>query len=117
MTFNVEVLLKGRQDVSTEVVHHEVHDPVAWTDDDVRRVLQLILLEFDRVQNPDAEDRSVSFRGLSWIVTPLERGVAVAIEIPSGAVVSGPFEVEADWFTQAITRVTTTPPASADHVH
>lgn len=117
MTFTVEVLLKGREDVVTEVVHHEVSDPVAWTDDDVRQVLQLILLEFDRVQNPHADDRSVSFRGLSWIVTPLERGVAVAIEIPSGAVVSGPFEVEADWLTQAITRVVTNPPEVADRVH
>ena len=117
MTFTVEVLLKGRQDVVTEVVHHEVLDPVSWTDDDVRRVLQLILVEFGRVLNPDADDRGVSFHGLSWIVTPLERGVAIAIEIPSGAAVSGPFEVEGDWLTQAITRVVTTPPTPADRVH
>ena len=105
MTFTVEVLLRGQPDVVAAVVQHEVVDPTNLTDNDVRDVLRLTLVEFDRVQNPDAVQHQVSLLGLSWIVTPLDQGVAIAIEIPSGAVVAGPFDVDAGYLSQAITRV------------
>lgn len=132
MTFRVEVLLKGREDVVETEVDFGGPEPAAWADDDVRRVLELTLGAFDRVRNPDAEERTVALRGFNWIVTPLDRGVAIAIEIPSqralsitlpagneetlvytitvtyddgGAVVAGPFEGDVDTLTATITRV------------
>ena len=105
MTFNVEVLLKGKEDIVETVVDFEGPDPAAWDDDDVRRVLELTLGAFDQVQNPGAEERSVALRGFSWIVTPVGGGVAIAIEIPSGAVVAGPFDGAVDTLTATITRV------------
>lgn len=81
MTFNVEVLLKGREDVVETEIDFEGPEPAAWADDDVRRVLELTLGAFDQVQNPDADEHLVALRGFSWIVTPVDGGVAVAIEI------------------------------------
>ncbi len=105
MTFKVEVLLKGKEDVVETDVAFEGPEPAAWADDDVRRVLELTLGAFDQVQNPEADERSVALRGFSWIVTPVDGGVAIAIEIPSGAVVAGPFEGDVDTLTATITRV------------
>ena len=116
MTFTVEVLLKGRDDVVARSVQHAV-TPEAWTDDDVREVLHLALQEFERVQNPGEEARSIQLRGLSWIVTPLERGVAIAMESASAAIVAGPFEIDRDWLTQAIKRVMAGAPPAPDRVH
>lgn len=104
MMFTVEVLLKGKPDVVTEAIEHDV-TPSGWTDDDVRAVLHLTLGQFDRAQNPSGDQRRTQLRGFSWIVTPLEQGVAITIEIASGAIEAGPFDVEREWLTQAITRV------------
>jgi hypothetical protein len=121
MTFAVEVLLKGRDDVVEEVVHREGTGPSMWTDDDVRDVLRLILLSFDRVLNSEAENRTVSLRGLSWIVTPVETGVIIAIEIPSGAVVAGPFDAQVESLTKSLGRALAnpegTPEAVSDTIH
>ena len=100
----VEVLLKGQEQVVAESVHYDVATDL-WADDDVRQVLYLTLREFERAQNSDAAERPVQLRGISWIVTPLEQGVAIAIEIASGAIVAGPFDVDPEWLTRAITRV------------
>lgn len=105
MTFKVEVLLKGKEDVVESEVDFEGPEPAAWADDDVRRVLELTLGAFDQVQNPEAEERLVALRGFSWIVTPVDGGIAIAIEIPSGAVVAGPFDADVDTLTATITRV------------
>ncbi len=112
MRFRVEVLLKGKDEVVEEVIDRDGIAPPDWTDEDVRDVLRLTLLSFDRVQNPEADDRSVSLRGLSWIVTPVPEGVIIAIEIPSGAVVAGPFDAEVEPLTQAVTRVLASPAGS-----
>ncbi len=117
MTFNVEVLLKGEDAVVDDVVQRDGPEPDHWSDDDVRDVLRLTLLSFDRVQNPEADERSVSLRGLSWIVSPLENGVAIAIEIPSGAVVAGPFDIDADSLTPSISRVLANPSTLGSVVH
>ena len=104
MTFTVEVLIKGREDVVEKEIKFEGPEAVAWTDEDARHVLELALRTFDEVQNPDTKDRSVSLRGFSWIVTPVSEGVVIAIEIPSGAVVAGPFNADVDMLTAMITR-------------
>lgn len=104
MTFNVEVLLKGSEDVVDRAVDFDGPDPADWTDDDVRRVLTLTLGAFHDVQEPGSGSTSVSLRGFSWIVTPVAGGVAIAIEIASGAVVAGPFEANAEELTATIRR-------------
>ena len=43
MTFDVEVLLKGTDEVVTETVTYAGPEPPGWTDADVREVLLSIL--------------------------------------------------------------------------
>jgi hypothetical protein len=117
MKFDIEVLLKGSDDVVVETVSYEASEASAWTDDDVGEVLRLALRRFYKAQNPDGDERAVSLRGLSWIVTPVKGGVAIAIEIQSGAVVAGPFDAEADLLTQAIGRVIGAATSSGSLVH
>ncbi len=106
MTFDVEVLLKGTDEVVTETVNYPGPEPSSWTLADVREVLLSILRVFDRVnRKDDAEPGDVSLRGLSWIVTTAGAGVAIAIEIPSGAIAAGPFDLPADELTRMIARV------------
>ena len=102
MTFNVEVLLKGTSEVVVETVTYDGPEPAGWTDADVREVLLSIMRVFGRADRDGAE---VSLRGLSWIVTDAAPGVAIAIEISSGAVGAGPFDLPADELTQMIARV------------
>jgi hypothetical protein len=47
----------------------------------------------------------VILHGFSWIVEPMEGGVAIAIEIPMGAAVAGPFAIEQAALDAMITRV------------
>ena len=106
MTFNVEVLLKGKEEVADRTVEFDVPVPSQWSDGDVEKILLITLSAFQDVQNPDNDERPpVSLRGFSWIVTPVEGGVAIAIEIGSGAVVSGPFDISEDELSATIRRV------------
>ena len=92
-------------------------EPAGWTDTDVREVLLSTLRLFDRVNSGDGiGGDEVSLRGLSWIVTDAAPGAAIAIEIPSGAVASGPFGLPADELTQMIARVIS-PGAQTSDVH
>ena len=112
MTFDVEIVLRERDYAVTERVvippaaGEPDRAPADWTDRDVAQVLKEILLSIDRVRNPAAEHRYVALRGFSWIVEPTaEGGVVVAIEIPSGAAVAGPFAVEQRALDRSIARV------------
>ena len=105
MHYDVEVLLKGTDEVVTETVTYDGPDASGWTDTDVREVLLSTLRIFERVTSGEAAEGSVSLRGLSWIVTDSDAGVALAIEIPSGAIAAGPFDLPADELTHMIARV------------
>ena len=105
MTYDVEIVLRERDDAVTEHVVHAGNDPGAWTDRDVEAVLKEILLAIDRVKNPGAAARQVVLRGFSWIVEPTSEGVVIAIEIPSGAAVAGPFRIEQPRLDGLISRV------------
>jgi hypothetical protein len=106
MTFTIEVLLRETDRVVAETVHYDGPEPRRWTDDDVASVLRSMLLAVNRVQHPEErEDPPISLRGISWIVTPWEHGSAIAIEIPSAAVVAGPFDVEQQVLDRLIGRV------------
>jgi len=106
MTFPVEVVLKGRDFAVTEDVSigHEATAP--WTDAVVRDLLVEILRAIDRAQDPAAAaNRTVVLHGFSWIVEPAGDQVVIAIEIPMGAAVAGPFEIDQANLDASITRV------------
>lgn len=104
MTFDVEIVLRERDFAVTERLDHPTAAS-AWTDDDVETVLKEILLAIDRVKNPEATERYVALRGFSWIAEPTTEGVVIAIEIPMGAAVAGPFDIEQPRLDDMITRV------------
>ena len=104
MTFDVEIVLRQRNYAVTERL--EAAGPASsWTDVDVEQVLKSILMAIDRVRDPDVEERFVALRGFSWIVEPVQDGVVIALEIPSGAAVAGPFRMEQRTLDAMITRV------------
>jgi hypothetical protein len=86
-------------------VLHQGNDAPAWNEADVECVLKSILLAIDRVKHPDASERHVALRGFSWIVEPADGGVVIAIEIPSGAAVAGPFQIAQPVLDTMISRV------------
>jgi hypothetical protein len=106
MTYDVEVVLRQTDYAVTETLVHAGNDTAAWTDEDVAAVLTSILRAIDRAGNPGtAGDRHVALRGFSWIVEPSEGQVVIAIEIPMGAAVAGPFDIEAGRLDAMIVRV------------
>jgi hypothetical protein len=104
VTFDVEIVLRDRDYAVTEQLD-QPREAAQWTDDDVAAVLREILLAIDRAKNPKASERYVALRGFSWIVEPAQGGVVIAIEIPSGAAVAGPFAIEQDALDGMIGRV------------
>jgi hypothetical protein len=104
MTFDVEIVLRQRNYAVTERLE-AAHAPASWTEADVEQVLKSILTAIDRARDPAAEERFVALRGFSWIVEPVPEGVVIAIEIPTGAAVAGPFRVEQRTLDAMITRV------------
>jgi hypothetical protein len=106
MTFDVEVVLKGRDRAVVAAVSVPHDAARAMPDSAVREVLVEILRAIERAQNPEAaRDRAVVLTGFSWIVEPNEDAVVIAIEIPMGAAVAGPFASTVDELTAQITRV------------
>jgi hypothetical protein len=106
MTFDVEVVLKGRDFAVTDKVSVEHGEPASWDDVAVRDVLVEILRAIGRVENPAmSSTRGVVLQGFSWIVEPAGDGVVIAIEIPMGAAVAGPFVVEQARLDACIARV------------
>jgi hypothetical protein len=104
MIFDVEIVLRERNYAVTERIEHGT-DAAAWRDADVEAVLKQILLAIDRARNPDVERRFVALRGFSWIVEPADGNVVIAIEIPMGAAVAGPFAIEQSRLDAMIRRV------------
>ncbi len=105
-TFPVEIVLKGRDFAVTEPVSVPVPEPSSWDDAAVREVLVEILRAVDRVDRPKAtERREVMLRGFSWIVEPSEGQVVIAIEIPMGAAIAGPFAIAQADLDAKISRV------------
>src|SRR6188768_1423069 len=104
MQFDVEIVLRETNHAVTERIEHGT-DPRAWRELDVETVLKQILLAIDRVKNPSSAPRHVALRGFSWIVEPLGDEVVIAIEIPMGAAVAGPFAIESQRLDEMIRRV------------
>jgi hypothetical protein len=104
MQFDVEIVLRETNNAVTARVEHGA-DPPAWREADVETVLKQILLAIDRVKNPGDANRHVALRGFSWIVEPVGEEVVIAIEIPMGAAVAGPFAIPQARLDTMIRRV------------
>ena len=107
MTIPIDLWLRGTNHATTETIAPVEREPRAWTDGDVQAVLVGMLRALDKAKNPDADDeRPVTLRGFSWIVSPFEDGgVVIALELTLGAVVAGPFDIAERDLTDMITRV------------
>jgi hypothetical protein len=116
MTFDIEIVLREQNQATTETIVHDT-DADAWTEIDVETVLKKMLLAIDRAKNPRAEERYVALRGFSWIVEPTSDGVVIAIEIPTGAAVAGPFTIAQPRLDRLIARVLAAAAASRTTVH
>ena len=93
-------------------------EPASWDDGAVRDVLVEILRAIDRAQNPaTSADRAVVLQGFSWIVEPTEGGVVIALEIPTGAAVAGPFAIDQGRLDGMISRVIAAARTSRPVVH
>ena len=116
MEFDVEIVLRETNQAVTERIQHGT-EPRAWRELDVETVLKQILLAIDRVKNPGDGARHVALRGFSWIVEPLGQEVVIAIEIPMGAAVAGPFAIEQERLDQLIRRVIAAAAAPGATIH
>jgi hypothetical protein len=106
MRLEIEVWLRGNDFATTDVVDLPLGPARGWTDNDVRVVLKTLLRSLDKARNPNAEpDRPVALRGFSWIVSPLDEGFTIAVEIQLGAAAAGPFDVNQAELEATISRV------------
>jgi hypothetical protein len=122
MTFNVEIVLKGRDSAVTEALTIPHGEPATWNDAAARDALTEILRAIGRADNPKADpDRKITLRGFSWIVEPNDKNdkaVVLAIEIPMGAAVAGPFAIgqkELDTLISRVVRAAAGPSAQTVH--
>ena len=104
MEFDVEIVLREENQAVTKRLEHATV-AANWLESDVEHVLKQILLAIDRVKHPGDSHRHVALRGFSWIVEPLGEEVVIAIEIPMGAAVAGPFAIEQQRLDSLIRRV------------
>jgi hypothetical protein len=112
VTVQVDVWLRGEDFATTETIEGLKREPKAWTDDDVRLVLEGMLRARHRLKHPNDAERPVALRGLSWIVNPYdEGGVVIAIEITMGAAIAGPLEIDKATLETMIARVLAGPAA------
>ena len=119
MNAPVDIWLRGTDSATTATIEGIARAPEAWTDDDVRFVLEAMLRAMDRLKRPGEPDRDVKLRGLSWIVNAYEEGgVVIALEITLGAAVAGPFDIDQARLEAMIARVLAAPaapPSTAVH--
>lgn len=106
MRLEIEVWLRGNDFATTEVATVPVPAAEAWTDADVRTILQELLRSIERASNPEADrNRPVALRGFSWIVSPFDGGGhTIAVEIQLGAAAAGPFPIDEAHLNEMITR-------------
>ena len=106
MTFPVEIVLKGRDYAVTDALVVPGGDTPEWNDTLVHHMLVEILRAIGRAEDPAAAvDRPIALQGFSWIVEPLNGQVVIAIEIPMGAAVAGPFDVDQVQLDSIVGRV------------
>ena len=114
MTVSVDVWLRGTEHATTTTIDGLSREPSAWTDQDVRFVLEGMLRVMAQLKQPGKDPQTIALSGLSWIVNAYdEGGVVIAIEITLGAAIAGPFEIDKATLEAMITRVMAPPIAPA----
>ena len=110
MTVSVDVWLRGTEHATTTLIEGIPREPAAWTDEDVRMVLEGMLRVMAQLKQPGKDPQTIALRGLSWIVNAYdEGGVVIAIEITLGAAIAGPFAIDQAALEAMITRVMAPP--------
>jgi hypothetical protein len=102
---DVDVWVRGRTDAKTERVIGIEDDAQSWSDEDVKKLLEGMLLALQRTSDPAAEPPEITLRGFSWIVSPSQGGVLVHLEMQLGTVSAGPFSIDEHRLTDMISRV------------
>lgn len=110
---DVDVWVRGQQDAITRRIEGVPADPALWSDEDVKVLLEQMLLALERAKNPSGETPQVSLRGFSWIVSPDDNGVLIHLEMQLGTVSAGPFGIDDTRLTEMIARVMGGPRPSA----
>ena len=107
MVFPVDIMLKGREKAVVESIEVAHGEPATWGEEAVRDVLVAVLRAIAEVEDPKtARLKQVVLHGFSWIVEPTSEGqVVIAIEIPMGAAVAGPFAIDLQRLDEMIRRV------------
>ena len=102
---DVDVWVRGRTDATTQRVIGIEGDAQSWSDEDVKKLLEGMLLALQRTSDPAAEPPEITLRGFSWIVSPAQGGVLVHLEMQLGTVSAGPFTIDEHRLTDMISRV------------
>ena len=110
---DVDVWVRGASGAVTEKMTGVTADAEAWTDAEVRTLLEQMLSAIDRAKNPGAASPVVALRGFSWIVSPEAGGVLVHLELQTGTASAGPFAISEARLNEMIARVVGRPKESA----
>jgi len=102
---DVDVWVRGRQDATTERIAGVDNDAAGWSDEDVKTLLEGMLLALQRTNDPSGDPPPVTLRGFSWIVSPDDHGVLLHVEMQLGTVSAGPFSIDETRLTDMISRV------------
>ena len=103
---DVDIWVRGTHHATTHRITSLPRAAIAWTDDDVRRLLSEMLLALDREKNPGSEAPPVTLRGFSWIVSAYEAGgVLLHLDMQTGTASAGPFAIDEERLTEMISRV------------
>ena len=102
---DVDVWVRGRQNAATEQIAGISRNAASWTDVDVKKLLEGMLLALERVNNPGGIPPEVTLRGFSWIVSPDDGGVLLHLEMQLGTVSAGPFALDELRLTEMVARV------------
>jgi hypothetical protein len=102
---DVDVWVRGRQDATIETISDVESNASTWSDGDVKRLLEGMLLALQRANNPAETPPEVTLRGFSWIVSPADDGVLLHLEMQLGTASAGPFSIDEHRLTSMISRV------------
>src|SRR6478735_4878901 len=102
---DVDVWVRGRQDATTERIAGIDNDAAGWSDEDVKALLEGMLLALQRTNDPHGDPPPVTLRGFSWIVSPEADGVLLHVEMQLGTASAGPFTIDEHRLTDMISRV------------
>lgn len=102
---DVDVWVRGQQDAMTRRIEGVPADAATWTDEDVKLLLEQMLLALEQAKNPGSDAPAISLRGFSWIVSPEGDGVLVHLEMQLGTASAGPFDIDEGRLTDMILRV------------